>query len=116
MPSLGVWGPAMVRGCVLAWTAGAGAVWAAPSGLYFGADLGGAMPGELSSTRINVGVPTNCDQWLGAATLNDGTMVPLDVKAGDTVMIGKFAGNEITVDGTDYVILTEDDILGVIDD
>ena len=77
MPSLGVWGPALVRGCVLAWAAGAGAAWAAPSGLYFGADLGGAMPGELSSTRINVGVPTNCDQWLGAATLNDGTMVPL---------------------------------------
>lgn len=47
---------------------------------------------------------------------DDGTVVPLDVKAGDTVMIGKFAGNEITVDGTDYVILTEDEILGVIDD
>lgn len=47
---------------------------------------------------------------------DDGTAVPLDVKAGDTVMIGKFAGNEITVDGKDYVILTEDDILGVIED
>lgn len=47
---------------------------------------------------------------------DDGTVVPLDVKAGDIVMIEKFARNEITVDGTDYVILTEDDILGVIDD
>lgn len=47
---------------------------------------------------------------------DDGTVVPLDVKAGDTVMIEKFARNEITVDGTDYVILTEDEILGVIDD
>ncbi len=47
---------------------------------------------------------------------DDGTVVPLDVKAGDTVMIGKFAGNEINVDGSDYVILTEDEILGVIDD
>lgn len=47
---------------------------------------------------------------------DDGTVVPLDVKAGDTVMIGKFAGNEINVEGSDYVILTEDEILGVIDD
>ena len=47
---------------------------------------------------------------------DDGTVVPLDVKAGDTVMIGKYAGNEINVDGTDYVILTEDEILGVIED
>lgn len=47
---------------------------------------------------------------------DDGTVVPLDVKAGDTVMIGKFAGNEINVDGSDYVILTEDEILGVIED
>ena len=47
---------------------------------------------------------------------DDGTVVPLDVKAGDTVMIGKFAGNEISVDGSDYVILTEDEILGVIEE
>ncbi len=47
---------------------------------------------------------------------DDGTVVPLDVKAGDTVMIGKYAGNEINVDGTDYVIMTEDEILGVIED
>lgn len=47
---------------------------------------------------------------------DDGTVVPLDVKVGDTVMIGKYSGNDITVDGEDYVILTEDDILGVIED
>lgn len=47
---------------------------------------------------------------------DDGTLVPLDVKVGDTVMIGKYAGTDITVDGTEYVILTEDDILGVIED
>lgn len=43
----------------------------------FGVELGAALPGSLDSTRINVGVQTNCDQWLGAATLNDGTAVPL---------------------------------------
>ncbi len=47
---------------------------------------------------------------------DDGTVVPLDVNVGDTVMIGKYSGNDITVDGEDYVILTEDDILGVIED
>ncbi len=46
---------------------------------------------------------------------DDGTIVPLDVQAGDTVMIGKFAGTEVTVDGTDYLILTEDDVLGVVE-
>lgn len=50
---------------------------AAGSGLYFGADVGVALAQDIESTRINVGVPTNCDQWLGRATLNDGTSVPL---------------------------------------
>ena len=47
---------------------------------------------------------------------DDGSIVPLDVKAGDTVLIGKFSGTEINVDGTDYLILTEDEILGVVED
>lgn len=47
---------------------------------------------------------------------DDGTIVPLDVQVGETIMIGKYAGTEVNVDGTDYVILTEDDILGVIED
>ena len=47
---------------------------------------------------------------------DDGTVVPLDVQAGDTVLIGKFSGNEITVDGEDFVILTEDEILCVVED
>ena len=47
---------------------------------------------------------------------DDGTVVPLDVEAGETVMIGKFGGTEINVDGKELVILTEDDILGVIED
>ena len=46
---------------------------------------------------------------------DDGTIVPLDVKAGETVMVGKFGGTEINVDGKELVILTEDDILGVIE-
>lgn len=47
---------------------------------------------------------------------DDGSVVPLDVKEGDTVLIGKYAGNDITVDGEEYVILTEDDVLGVVEE
>jgi len=39
---------------------------------------------------------------------------PLSVKEGDTVLYGKFAGTEITIDGTDYLILRESDILAII--
>jgi chaperonin GroES len=42
---------------------------------------------------------------------DDGKRVPLDVKAGDTVVYSKFAGTEITEDEVDYLILTERDIL-----
>ncbi len=47
---------------------------------------------------------------------DDGTVTPLDVKAGDTVLFGKYSGQEIKLDGTEYFIMREDDILGVIED
>lgn len=56
--------------------AGAYPLLAAP-GFYVGGDIGAALPGNLESTRTNIGIPTNCDQWLGSATLLDGTQVPL---------------------------------------
>lgn len=56
------------------------AVAEAGNGFYLGVDVGAAMPRDLKSTRINIGVPTNCDQWLAGATLNDGTTVPLPVE------------------------------------
>jgi chaperonin GroES len=45
----------------------------------------------------------------------DGRGVPLDVKAGDTVLFGRFAGQEIKLDGAEYLILKEDEVLGAID-
>jgi chaperonin GroES len=45
----------------------------------------------------------------------DGRRVPLDVKAGDTVLFGKFAGQEIKLDGVEYLILKEDEVLGAVD-
>ena len=44
-----------------------------------------------------------------------GDVTPLDVKAGDKVLVGKYAGNEVSVDGEDLVILREDEVLAVIE-
>ena len=44
----------------------------------------------------------------------DGTITPLDVKKGDTVLIGKWSGTEVTIDDIDYVIIKESDIMGVV--
>ncbi len=46
--------------------------------------------------------------------LDSGQLAPVDVKAGDTVLYGKYAGTEVTVDGTDYVILRAEDVLAVL--
>jgi chaperonin GroES len=47
--------------------------------------------------------------------LEDGTQRPLDVKAGDTILFGKYAGTEVKIDGEEHLILREDDVLGVIE-
>lgn len=44
---------------------------------------------------------------------SDGSVRPLDVKAGDKVLFGKYAGTEIKVDGEEVLIMREEDILGV---
>ena len=44
----------------------------------------------------------------------DGKLIPLDVKAGDRVLMGKYSGTDVKIDGTEYVILREDDVLGVL--
>lgn len=50
----------------------------------------------------------------GGKRLEDGKVIPLDVKAGDKVLFGKYSGSEITVDGEELLILREDEILGVL--
>ena len=47
--------------------------------------------------------------------LDNGDRVPLDIKEGDRVLFGKYAGTEIKLDGDEYLIMREDDILGVIE-
>ena len=46
---------------------------------------------------------------------DDSTRTPLDVKAGDRILFGKYSGQEITLDGEDYLIMQEHEVLGVVD-
>jgi chaperonin GroES len=53
---------------------------------------------------------------VGKGKVNEeGKVTPLDVKVKDRVLFGKYAGNEIQIDGTEHVIMREEDILGVIE-
>ncbi len=47
-------------------------------------------------------------------TLDNGTITPIEVNVGDTIIYGKYSGTEVTVDGTDYIILKASDILAVL--
>src|SRR5437763_5089109 len=46
---------------------------------------------------------------------DDGKRIPLDVKAGDKILFGKYSGQEIKLDGEEYLIMREDEVLGVIE-
>jgi chaperonin GroES len=46
--------------------------------------------------------------------LEDGKVRPLDIKAGDRILFGKYAGTEVKIEGEDHLILREEDVLGVI--
>jgi len=47
--------------------------------------------------------------------LEDGTLVSLDVKVGDRILFGKYSGSDIKIDGEEYLILREDEVLGVLE-
>jgi chaperonin GroES len=47
--------------------------------------------------------------------LDNGERAPLEVKAGDRILFGKYSGSEVRIEGDDYLILREDEILGVLD-
>jgi chaperonin GroES len=48
-------------------------------------------------------------------TDKDGKLIPMDVKTGDRILFGKYSGTEIKIDGTEYLIMRVDDILGVLE-
>lgn len=47
--------------------------------------------------------------------LEDGKVVPLDIQVGDRILFGKYSGTEIKLDGAEFLILREDEILGIIE-
>ena len=53
---------------------------------------------------------------VGAGKLDDkGKRIPMDVKEGDTILFGKYSGQEIKLDGEEFLIMREDEVLGVIE-
>ena len=47
---------------------------------------------------------------------DDGKLIPLDVKAGDRILFGKYSGSDIKIDGNEYLIMREDEVLGILED
>ena len=45
----------------------------------------------------------------------NGKLIPIDVKVGETILFGKWSGNEVKIDGVEYLIMKESDIMGVIE-
>ena len=52
---------------------------------------------------------------VGPGTLDEGKRVPLEVKAGDKVLIGKYSGTEVKIEGEEYLIIREDELLAVVE-
>jgi chaperonin GroES len=48
-------------------------------------------------------------------TGEDGKLIPMELKVGDTVLFSKYGGTEVKIDGADYLIMRQDDVLGVIE-
>jgi chaperonin GroES len=78
---------------------------------------------EKESTRNGIVIPDSAQEKpqqgeviaVGhGKRLDDGKLVALDVKAGDRILFGKYSGNETKVDSTDYIIMREDDVLGIL--
>ena len=46
---------------------------------------------------------------------DEGKKLPLDVKVGDRILFGKYSGSEVKIDGEEYLILREEDVLGILD-
>ena len=51
----------------------------------------------------------------GKRNEKDGTLTPLDVQVGDRILFGKYSGSDIKLDGDEYMIMREDEVLGVLD-
>jgi chaperonin GroES len=78
---------------------------------------------EQETTRSGIIIPDSAQEKPQEAEvvavghgkrLENGTVVALDVKVGDRILFGKYSGNDIRVDGEEYLIMREDDVLGIL--
>jgi chaperonin GroES len=78
---------------------------------------------EEETTRSGIVIPDSAKEkpQQGEVTaagrgkrLEDGQVVELDVKVGDRILFGKYTGSETKLDGNEYIIMREDDVLGVV--
>jgi chaperonin GroES len=78
---------------------------------------------EQETTRSGIIIPDSAQEKPQEAEvvavghgkrLENGTVVALDVKVGDRILFGKYSGNDIRVDGQEYLIMREDDVLGIL--
>lgn len=79
---------------------------------------------EVAKTSGGLFIPDNAKEKPLEATvvaigtgkrLENGTLQPLIVKPGDRILIGKYTGSEVKVDGADHIILAEDDVLAILE-
>jgi chaperonin GroES len=79
---------------------------------------------EVEKTKAGIIIPDTAKEKpqegkvvaVGPGRLEEGKVIPLDVKAGDEILFGKYSGTEINLNGEEHLILREDDILGVIEE
>jgi chaperonin GroES len=78
---------------------------------------------EAETTRNGIIIPDSAKEKtqegeviaVGHGTrLDDGKIVGLDIKLGDRILFGKYSGNEIKLDGDEYIVMRENDVLGVL--
>lgn len=52
---------------------------------------------------------------IGPGAVEDGKLIPMEVKVGDKVLMSKYAGTEVKIDGNEYIILSQKDILAIVE-
>lgn len=79
---------------------------------------------EETTTKGGIIIPDTAKEKPQKATViavgngkraKDGSVIPMNVKIGDVVLFGKYSGTEVKMDGHDYLIMREDDVLGIVE-
>jgi len=79
---------------------------------------------EESTTKGGIIIPDSAKEKpaegmvvsVGNGKMNeDGNRIPVEIKEGDRILFGKYSGTEVKIEGTEYLIMREDDVLGIIE-